>query len=72
MLLKECEKQDVQIITHCEVNFVSNLYKNIEEYNSLYKDNKSRFLIRGIQSSEKTFVRIINKSRHIGYGLPEL
>ncbi len=60
MLLKECEKQDVQIITHCEVNFVSNLYENIEEYNSLYKDNKSRFLIRGIQSSEKTFEKKCN------------
>ena len=60
MLLKECEKQDVQIITHCEVSFVSNLYKNIEEYNSLYKENKSRFLIRGIQSSEKTFEKKCN------------
>ena len=60
MLLKECEKNNVEIITHCEVSFVSNLYKNIEEHNSLYKDNKPRFLIRGTQSSEKIFEKKCN------------
>ena len=57
MLLKECEEQGVEIKTHCEVNFVSNLYKNIEEYNTLYQDTESFSLIRGTQSSANKFLK---------------
>ena len=53
MLLKECDEENIEIKTHCEVNYVSPLYKDIEDYNSLYKDNNSRYIIRGILSSGK-------------------
>jgi hypothetical protein len=55
MLLKECEEQGVEIKTHCELNFITTLDKNIEEYNTLYLDNKARFLIRGTQYSKQVF-----------------